>query len=387
MLLENNPFPQDPRVRREAATLTSAGYQVSVICPKRKGQPWREIINGTHIYRFPAPPKAKGFLGYLWEYGYSMTAAFLLSILIFFREGFDIIHAHNPPDTFVFIAILYKLLGRQFVFDHHDLSPEMYYARFDGSGNSTVYRVLVWLEKLSCRVADHVIATNLSYKIVEMERGGVPDEQVTIVRNGPDLNRLRLIEPDQDLRRKGRIIIGYVGVIGFQDGIDYLLRALKHLVNDLGKRDFFCIIIGTGGAWSDMKALATQFNLDEYIWFTGRVSDDDLVRYLSTTDICVDPDPSNAFTDRSTMIKMMEYMALRKPIVAFDLPEHRFTAQSAAVYARPNEELDFARQLSLLMDDPERRQQMGQIGRERIETALAWSHQEKRLIEAYKALV
>jgi glycosyltransferase involved in cell wall biosynthesis len=386
MLLENNPYPQDGRVRREAATLASAGYQVSIISPKRTGQPWRETVNDVSTYRFPAPPEANGFLGYLREYGYAMAATFILSWLVFFREGFDIIHAHNPPDTFVFIAAFYKLLGKRFVFDHHDLSPEMYYARFGGGGNRLVHQVLVWLEKLSCKLADHVIATNQSYRMIEMKRGGVPEERITIVRNGPDLKRVRPVEPDPALRKKGKTIIGYVGVMGFQDGIDYFLRALHHLANDLERTDFFCILIGRGDAWASMRILATQLNLDGYVWFTGRVSDADLIRYLSTADICVDPDPSNDFNDRCTMIKMTEYMALGKPIVAFDLPEHRFTAQDAAVYARPNNELDFARQIARLMDNPEQRQKMGQIGRGRIETELAWIHQEQYLLKAYEAL-
>lgn len=386
MLLENNPFPQDDRVRREAMALVTAGYQVSVIAPRRAGQPWRETVRGVHVCRFPAPPEANGFVGYLWEYGYALVSAFIISLLVLFREGFDVIHAHNPPDLYFLIAAFYRLFGKRFIYDHHDLSPEMYYARFDGEGNRLVYRVLVLLEELSCRFADHVIATNESYKAVEMERGRVPEERITIVRNGPDLSRLRLVQPDPDVRQKGETIIGYVGVMGYQDGVDYLLRALHRLVYDLGRTDFFGVIIGTGDAWPDLKELATQLDLDEYVWFTGRISDADLNRYLSTADICVDPDPSNPFTDRSTMIKMMEYMALAKPIVAFDLPEHRVTAQDAAIYARPNDELDFARQIAFLMDDPERRQRMGQIGRERIETGLAWSYQERHLLEAYETL-
>lgn len=386
MLLENNPYPQDTRVRRESRSLMAAGYHVSVICPKAPGQPRRNILDGVRVYRFPAPLPANGFLGYLWEYGYSMVATFVLSLLVFLREGFDVVHAHCPPDTFVFIATFYKLLGKRFVYDHHDLAPEMYYARFGGSGNKLVYHTLVLLEKLSCRFADHVIATNQSYKAVQMQRGRVPEERITIVRNGPDLNRLRPVEPDPDLRQKGKTIIGYVGTMGFQDGVDCLLRALQHLVYDLGRTDFFCVIIGKGDAWASLKILSRQLGLDEYIWFTGYVSDADLLRYLSTADICVDPDPSNPFNDRSTMIKIMEYMALGKPIVAFDLPEHRVTAQDAAVYARPNAEFDFAQQIALLMDDPEQRRKIGQKGRERVETELDWSYQEKHLLEVYQGL-
>lgn len=387
MLLENQPYPQDPRVRREATALKDAGYSVSVIAPGRKGQPWRETIDGVKVYRFPAPPGGNGFWGYLWEYGYSVTAAFILSLLVFFRNGFDVVHAHNPPDTFVFIAAFYKLLGKRFVYDHHDLAPEMYYARFEGKGNRLVHLALVALEKLSCKLADHVIATNESYKRIEMQRGQVPEERITIVRNGPELKNLQSVEPDAELRLKAKTIIGYVGAMGVQDGIDYLLRALRHLVYDLGRSDFFCVMIGRGDAQANLKQLTTQLGLDDHVWFTGWVSDADLLRYLSTADICVDPDPSNPFNDRCTMIKMTEYMALGKPIVAFDLPEHRFTAREAALYVRPNDELEFARALVQLMDDPEQRQVMGSFGRRRVETELAWCYSVPALLSVYRKLL
>jgi glycosyltransferase involved in cell wall biosynthesis len=385
MILENTSFPQDGRVRREAKTLTTAGYMVMVICSATKEQPRQENVDGVHVYRYPAPPDGNGFLGYLLEYGYSLIATFLISLLIALREGFDIIHAHNPPDVFVILAIFYKLFGKQFVFDHHDLSPEMYNARFKGSGNLFVYQALLFFEKLTFWAADHVITTNQSYKNIAMNRGGVPEENVSIVRNGPELSRVQPVNPDPELRKRASTIIGYVGVMGFQDGVDYLIRAISHLVN-LGRDDFYCIIIGKGDSLSYLKALTAELRLQSYIWFTGRISDADLVRYLSTADICVDPDPSNPFNDRSTMIKMMEYMALGKPIVAFDLPEHKVTAQSAAIYATSNDELDFACKVAWLMDNPEQCKEMGKIGRERIVRELAWMHQEKNLLSAYASL-
>ncbi len=387
MLLENCSYPRDDRVRQEARTLAVAGYQVSVICPLDPGQPWREILDGVRVYRFPAPPPANSFLGYLWEYGYSMAATFALSLLVLLREGFDVVHAHHPPDTFVFIAAFYKLFGKRFVYDHHDLAPEMYYARFGGSGNRLVYHALVLLEKLSCRLADHVIATNQSYKRVEMQRGHVPEERITIVRNGPDLNRLRPTEPDPDLRRMGKTIIVYVGVMGFQDGVDYLLRALQHLVYNLGRTDFFCVLVGAGDASPGLESLTEQLDLAHYVSFTGWVGYTEVARYLSAADIGVAPEPSNSYNDRSTAVKIMEYMSLGKPTVAFDLPEHEATAQDAAAYARTNDELEFAQQIAALMDNPVRRKKMGEKGRERIEKELAWSHQEKFLLEAYEALV
>ena len=389
MLLENSAFPGDQRVRREALSLATAGFQVTVICPKSvvKAQPRREIYHNIDVYRYSAPFRADSFLGYLWEYGYAMVMTFFLSLTVFFRQGFDIIHAHNPPDTFVFIAAFYKIFGKRFVFDHHDLSPEMYYhARFGEGGSKKVYNILITLEKITFSLADHVISTNESYKKIAIERGRVPEENITVVRNGPDIDRLKLVEPDTELIKMGKTIIAYVGALGFQDGLDYLLRAFQHLIKDLNRSDFFCVVMGAGTALPRLRELATELELDDYVWLTGYVSDDDLVRYLSTADICVDPDPSNPFNDRSTMIKMAEYMALGKPIVAFDLPEHRVTAGDAAVYAQPNDEMDFARLLQVLMDNPMRRQSMSEIGLQRVETKLMWQHQEKHLIGVYEKL-
>ena len=329
MLLENSIFPHDPRVFAEAAALTGAGYQVTVICPAIPGQPLHEVLNAVRVYRFPFRTSGNGFLGYLWEYGYSMAATFILSFIVFARHGFDVVHANNPPDTFVFIAALYKLFGVRFVFDHHDLAPEMYNARFVSRSRRLIYRALVSLEKLSCRLADHVIATNESYKAMEMQRGRVPAERITIVRNGPDLDRVRIVEPDPGLRRRAQTIIGYMGAMGVQDGVDYLLRALRHLIHDLRRKDFFCVLIGPEDPAVGLPALITELGLEEYVWRTGYIPHADLLRYLSTADICVDPDPSNPFNDRCTMTKMMVYMALAKPIVAFDLPD-RVTITSHA---------------------------------------------------------
>jgi len=389
MLVENNPYPQDPRVRREAMVLVDAECQVTVIAPARRGQPWRESVNGVRVYRYPAPPLANGFWGYLWRYGYSTAAILILSLLVLFREGFDVIHAANPPDTLVLVAALYKLLGTPFVYDHHDLAPEMYCACFGSTGSRVVYYALTTLERLSCRLADHVIATNQSYKAVEMQRCGVPPERITIVRNGPELNGRQVVAPVPALRGKGKAIIAYVGVMGIHDGVDYLLRALYRLVHDLGRTDFFCLLVGgRGGAEASLRSLTTQLGLDAHVQFTGWIQDTSLVRrYISTADICVVPDPSNAYNDRSTMIKVTEYMAQGKAIVAFDLPEHRITAQEAATYVRPNDELEFARELAQLMDDPARRQRMGEFGRLRIETELAWCYSAPKLLEVYNTLL
>ena len=386
MLLENSVYPHDPRVLAEATALTGDGYEVTVICPALSGQPLAEVLDGVRVRRFPFRISADGVVGYLWEYGYSLAATFVVSLIVFARYGFDVIHANNPPDTFVFIAAFYRLFGVRFVFDHHDLSPEMYYARFGGKGSRFIYNTLVMLEKLSCRLADHVIATNESYKSIEMQRGGVPEHRITVVRNGPNLDRVRLVEPDPALRERAQTIIGYVGAMGVQDGVDYLLRALWHLIHDLRRTDFFCVIIGPEDPAAGLAAITRDLGLEKYVWRTGYIPHADFIRYLSTADICVDPDPSNPFNDRCTMTKMMVYMALEKPIVAFDLPEHRVTAQDAAVYVEPNDELKFARALAELMDDAERRQAMGTFGRQRVESALAWSYSIPALLDVYRTV-
>ncbi|HVB64839.1 MAG TPA: glycosyltransferase family 4 protein [Nitrolancea sp.] len=386
MLLENQPYPQDGRVRRESFALAEAGYQVTVICPRNEKQPGHETINGVRVIRYPSPPTGNGLVGYLAEYGYSTAASFVLSLWVAMRGGFDIVHSHNPPDTMFVIGAFFKLFGKRYVFDHHDLSPEMYNARFGDKGNRFVFRGLELLERLSCKVADRVIATNESYREVEMRRDKVNPERITIVRNGPELGRIKQVAPDEGLRKKASTIIGYVGVMGYQDGVDYLLRALHHLVHDLKRTDFYMVLVGTGDAWHDLRALTTRLGLDDHVWFTGTISDEELRRYLSTADICVDPDPSNPFNDRSTMIKITEFMALEKPIVAFDLPENRFTAQQAALFVQPNDERAFADALAELMDDPDRRARMGAYGRKRIEESLAWTHCAPKLLEVYASL-
>jgi glycosyltransferase involved in cell wall biosynthesis len=385
MLLENNPYPVDVRVRREAQALVAAGYDVTVISPRADGQSNYEVLDGVRNYRFAPPPNGLGAWGYVHEYSHAMLATFALSLVVLLRHGFDAVHAHNPPDLYVFIAAFYKLFGKRFVFDHHDLAPEMYYARFPGKGRRLVYRVLLFLEWLSCRVADQVIVTNESYRRLALTRGGVAPERVRIVRNGPNPQTLRPVEP---LPTEGRrTIIGYAGVIGFQEGLDYLLRALRHLVVDLKRTDVECIVIGDGDALPSMRKLAAELGLDDHVRFTGWINCAERYgRLLASADICVAPEPSNSYNDRSTMIKTMEYMAVGRPVVAFDLPEHRFTAQDAALYVRPNDELEMARAIALLMNDPARRGRMGAYGRDRIETVLSWSHSVPSLLAAYRAL-
>jgi len=386
MLVENCPYPADFRVRQEATALVAAGCDVTVIAPAEKGEPRKEVVDGVRVRRYPGPRQGDGLFGYLWEYSYSMVASFIVSLGVFFRFGFDVVHAHNPPDFFVFIGIFYKLFGKKFVFDHHDLSPEMYRARFSHGGNTLIYNTLVFFEKLTFRFANRVISTNESYKKIAVERGKVPAENVTVVRNGPKMDRFRRVDPDKGVRAKSSFVIGYVGVMGVQDGLDYLVRALHHLKNDLDRNDFYAVVVGDGSARESLIELTAEMGLEDHIWFTGYVPQEDMLRYLSTADLFVDPDPKNPFSDRSTMIKMVEYLALERPIVSFDLTEHRASAGDAALYAEANDELDFARKIAELMDDEPKRREMGEIGRQRIETLLAWEYQIPNLIYTYQQL-
>jgi glycosyltransferase involved in cell wall biosynthesis len=393
MLLENNSYRQDPRVRREAESLSAAGYAVAVICPKGPGsERTREVVaGGVVLYQYPAPMGGGGFADYFVEYGWSLVAMFALSLLVALREGFDIVHAHNPPDTMSLIAAFYKLFGKSFVFDHHDLSQEMYRARYGAAANPRLSRMLLWFERFTFRQADHVISTNDSYRKVAIQRGGLAPGRVTVVRNGPDAVDADLLDRAADRTRSrsadaADTVLGYVGIMGPQDGVDLLLQAIAVVVNDLGRSDVTCTIVGKGDSLDSLRELAESLGIADRTTFVGWVPSEELPSYLLGFDICVDPDPSNEYNDRCTMIKMMEYMAFGRPIVAFDLPEHRITAGDAAVYASNNDVAEFARLVVELIDDPDRRRRMGEVGRKRIAEGLSWAHQEVKLVEAYETL-
>jgi len=383
MLLENNAYRRDVRVRQEAQSLTEYGYHVTVIGPRAPGGKFYDTVDGVVLYSFPAPPSGEGLMGYAVEYGYAMIMMSFMSFYVWLRHGFDAMHLHNPPDTLVFIAMFYKLLGKPFVFDHHDLSPELYYySRYEKRGNQRVYQLLIWLETLSCRMANHVIVTNESYRELDMERAHLPLDRVTIVRNGPDLRQFdAAVSPSQP---NDRVMIGYLGVIGFQDGVDHLIRAIHHLVTVLKCTDFTCLIVGSGSELEHIQQLSRELQLEPYITFTGWVDYKQVPDYVSRFDLCAAPEQPNPYNHRCTMIKLMEYMAFAKPIVAFDLVEHRRTAEGSAVYASSHE--DFAQKLALLISDPDMRLTMGALGRQRVETTLAWEHQAQALRRVYDTL-
>jgi len=382
LLVENNSYPFDFRVRREAQALLKARYQVSVIAPRGAAQPWTENIEGVSVYRFPAPPGGVGVLSYAFEFGYATLAMLLLTAWVSISKGVDVIHAANPPDTLCVIGILFKLFGKRFVFDQHDLAPETYLSRFEQPRANLIYKILCFMERLSYAAADAVIVTNESYKQVAITRGSKHPDKVFIVRNGPPLT-YQSLEPDPDLVRRANYRIGYIGTIGPQDGVDYWLRAIREMVFTLGRRDFLAIIIGSGDALAGVQALAKELEIEDYVLFTGRLSEFESRKHLSAVNVCVQPDPLSPLNDKSTMNKLMEYMALGKPTVAFDLIETRFSAQDAAIYVKPNDELEFAKQVSRLLDNPDECEKMGEIGRNRVANALAWEYSEPELISAY----
>ncbi|MEI9428191.1 glycosyltransferase family 4 protein [Mesorhizobium sp. Cs1299R1N3] len=385
IIVENLPVPFDRRVWSEATTLVKAGYQVSVICPKGKGAtaPY-EVIDGVHIYRHSLPLDAEGFLGYVLEYSTALFWEFLLSLKVARQRGFDAIHACNPPDTIFLIGGFYKLFGKKFLFDHHDINPELYEAKFGKRGIG--WKFMVWLERLSFRTANVSIATNESYRDIAIRRGGMPPEKVHIVRSGPNLDRVREVAPDPKWRNGRRFVVGYVGVIGKQEGLDLLLDSVDHLVNAKGRQDIQFVICGGGPELDAIKADTVARGLGEYVTYTGRCPDEILFSALSTADVCVNPDRPTAMNDKSTMNKIMEYMALGKPIVQYDLREGRFSAQGASLYATCTEPTDFGDKIAELLDDSERRATMGALGRERVRKELAWSHEGPKLLAAYDAL-
>jgi glycosyltransferase involved in cell wall biosynthesis len=372
-------------VWQEACALRDAGYTVSIICPTGRGCEEKfAAIDGIHIWRYDLPTEADGALGYAIEYSAALFWTFLLSLKVLFSRGFDVIHACNPPDLFFLIGGFYKLFGKKFLFDHHDANPELYVAKF--GRKDFFYKVMLAVERLTFKTADVSIATNHSYRRIALERGGMPSDKVYVVRSGPSLERLKIVPPVESLKKGRKFMVGYVGVMGRQEGIDYLLQAARHIVYDLGRTDVHFGLVGGGTSLDEMKALARELGVEDYVTFTGRVPDAELLAMLNTADVCVNPDIATEMNDISTMNKIMEYMALGKPIVQFDLAEGRYSAQSASLYAQRNDAVDLGNKIVELLDDPERRREMGEFGRRRVVDELEWRHEVPKLLAAYEAL-
>jgi glycosyltransferase involved in cell wall biosynthesis len=385
-IVENLPSPFDRRVWQEATTLHQNGYQVAIICPTGKGYEEKyECLDGIHIYRHPLPPEAEGALGYALEYSVALYWEFYLSFKVLFSHGFDAIHACNPPDLIFLVGGFFKFFfHKKFLFDHHDINPELYEAKF--GRRDFFYRLMLLCERLTFKTADRSIATNESYKQIAIERGGMHPDKVTVVRSGPKLDRLKIIEPVLPLKKGRKHLVGYVGVMGKQEGIDYLLRALHYIVEHKNRTDVHFGLVGGGTELTSLQAYAKALGVEDYVTFTGRVSDQQMLEMLNTADVCVNPDVANEMNDKSTMNKIMEYMALAKPIVQFDLSEGRFSAQEASLYVRRNDTKDLAEKILLLLDDQVKRKAMGDFGRNRIITELEWKYEEPKLLEAYRLL-
>ncbi len=387
IIVQNLPVPFDRRVWLECRTLTDAGFDVTVVCPRGRDSRPFQVIEDVAIHTYPpyAPGGAK--VGFVLEYAYSFLATARLSLTARRRGAFDVVQACNPPDIFWPLARWLRFRdGSRFVFDHHDLSPELFESRFPG-GPALLHRGLLLLEWATFRAADRVTSTNESYARIAMVRGGKRHEHVTVVRTGPDPDRMSPVPPVTTLRRGRDHLVAYLGVMGPQDGVDIALAAADVIVNRMGRRDISFTLMGSGDCFDDLVAQRDALGLRDYVEFTGRVPDDTVAQVLSTADVGLCPDPKNPLNDVSTMNKTMEYMSFGLPVVAFDLQETRVSGDSAAVYASPNDVDSFARAIVDLVDDPDRRSEMGRRGRERIEHKLAWAHQQKAYLAVFEELV
>lgn len=382
IVVENLPVPFDRRVWREARSLHASGHQVTVLSPCGKGcGRSHEVIDGIHIYRHPMPKEASGPLGYLCEYGWALFCEFWYAWWIYLRHGFQVIQGCNPPDLIFLVALPFKLLGVKYIFDHHDVSPELYISKYGKKG--LMYKAQLWLERLSCRSADAVMATNRSYRDLDVTRGGVDPQDIFVVRNGPTSEMLKSIPPNPALKHGKRYLVGYVGTMNAQESLEILVDVAGR-IKALGRSDVHFTCIGGGPALAGLRSLVREKRLDESVNFTGRIPDKDMLEILSTADVCVNPDKPCPMNDLSTMVKITEYMALGKPIVQFNLKEGRFTAGEASLYAHNSDEgRDFADKILWLLDNPGQRRHMGEFGRRRIEQELSWEQSVNHLLAAY----
>ena len=386
IIVENLPVPFDRRVWSEATTLRDAGYGVSVICPTGRGfEAKEETIDGINIYRHSLPLEARGASAYLIEYSAAIFWEFVLSLKVARRHGFDVIHACNPPDLIFLVALIFKLFGNKgFLFDQHDANPEFFESKFDRRG--LFWKLLLLAERLTFKFADVSIATNESYRRIAIERGRMPPDRVFVVRSGPDIERVKAYPADSTWRNGRKYMVGYLGVISQSEGLDLLLESIDYIVRKQGRSDIQFVLVGGGPEWQAIKELCEKMNLQDFVTLPGRVDDKTLFTILSTADVCVNPDRVTTMNDISTMNKIMEYMALAKPIVQFDVTEGRYSAQEASLYAKANDPVNFADKVLKLLADPNARIRMSQIGHKRVHDQLAWHHEQPKLLQAYDKL-
>ena len=382
IIVENLPVPFDTRVWQEASTLAANGYTVSVICPKGKGYTEEEeFLEGVHIFRHDLPTEGNGPIGYLREYGAALREESRLAKKIYKEIGFDVIQGCNPPDDIYLVAQQFKKYGVKYVFDHHDICPELFEAKF-GKTSGLLYQSQIYFERQTYKHCTFAFVTNESYKMIAIERGKMDPEKVIVLRSGPKLERMKILEPVLSIKRGYPYMVGYVGVIGQQEGIEYILQAAKYIKER--ENNVFWGIVGGGPHLEALKQQAHEMELDDCVEFTGRVPDKQMLEYLNTADVCVNSDEYNSMNDKSTMNKILEYMALGKPIVQFDLTEGRFSAQEASLYAKQNDAVDMAEKITELLNNPEKRKYMGEYGRNRIINELSWEHTSKALLDGYE---
>jgi glycosyltransferase involved in cell wall biosynthesis len=383
IVVENLPVPLDRRVWMEALALTDAGYRVSVLCPKGRG--WlgdHEVIDGIHVYRYPEPPEAhSGAVAYAREYLHAMWYWFRMAPKIRRERGFDVIQGCNPPDLIFLLALWYRLRGVRYLFDHHDVCPELFEAKFGKRG--ILYAIMRIWERMTFATASVSIATNESFRQIALKRCKMPAEDVFVVRSAPRIDTFIPSAGNIVWRKGAKTLLGYVGVIGQQEGMDLLVLAVEHLIRKLGHRDIHVVIIGFGPQLPEVERDVRARGLERYFTFAGALYGAEMLEVLNSIDIGVSPDPKNAMNDISTMNKVMEYMTLEKPLVQFDLTEGRASAGDAALYARPNDPVDFAIQVARLIDDPALGVQMGKTGRKRVLESLSWEHSIPPLLAAY----
>lgn len=382
-IVENLPVPFDRRVWQEATTLKEAGFDISIICPIMNSYILKyEKIDGIEIYRHPLPIEANSGIDYLWEYATAIFWWIRLSIKIFFKKRFHIIHGCNPPDLIFLVALLFKPFGVTYVFDHHDVNPELYVAKF--GKKDFLYQCMLVFEKLTFKTANYSIATNESYKKIAIERGGMKPEKVQIIRSGPKMEKLKLSKGNPKYKNGRKFLVGYVGTVGEQEGIDLLLKSILQISKI--RKDVQFAIIGGSTMMEQLVQWREEMGLTNFVDFYGRVSDEIMLEILNTAEIGVNPDKPTEMNNISTMNKIMEYMALKKPIVQFDLKEGRYSAQEASLYAIPGDTIDFANKIIYLLENENERNQMGEYGYNRVKSELSWEFESKKLIEFYSEI-
>lgn len=386
IIVENLPVPFDTRVWQEATTLVANGYTVSVICPKGKGYTAEEeVIQGVHIFRHDLPTEGNGAIGYLREYITALREELRLAKKIYKEIGFDVIHGCNPPDDIYLVAQRFKKYGVKYVFDHYDICPELFEAKF-GHASGPLYWSQVFMERQTYKHCTFAFVTNESYKKIAIERGKMDPNKVIVLRSGPKLERMKIQPPVESIKRGKKYMVGYLGVIGQQEGIEFILEAAKYCRETLNRNDIFWGIVGGGPHVAALREMCSKMGLDDCVEFTGRVPDQQLLDYLNTADVCVNSDTYNSMNDKSTMNKILEYMALAKPIVQFELTEGHYSAQEASLYAEQNNAKDMADKIIYLLENPKVRKKMGEFGRNRVINELSWEHTSKALLEGYEKL-